>query len=118
MALKFLPLSFRFDYIGSPGNGGTSVLKLRATVDGIKVIDGVPGEGLLSEGLVSAAQSWRGVVGFLAQQEACAFFTDGNIDGEYPWPDRMAVKGKENAATDLIAIGSSPKVAVNSTWLG
>lgn len=104
MALKFLPLSLRFDFRGFPGSGGTSVLRLYATADGTKVIDGVPDEGLLSEGLVSAVQSWRGVVGFLAEQEACAFFTDGNIEGEYPWPDLMAVKGKENAAADLVAI--------------
>ena len=104
MALKFLPLTIRFDYFGSPGTGGTSLLKLRATEDGIKTSNGVPAEGLVSEGLVSSAVGWRGVVTFLAQNEACAFYTDGNTNGEFPWPDGMKMKTKENAATDLIAM--------------
>lgn len=104
MALKFQPLTLRFDYSGAPGNAGRSVLKLRATTDGIKMIDGVLGEGLLSEAEVDPAEGWRGIVRFLARQEACAFFTDGNVEGEYPWPDLMVVKAKENTATDLIAI--------------
>lgn len=103
MALKFLPLTIRFDYFGSPGNGGSSKLALSKGTSGIKVVDGVPGEGDMRTGQVASEGGWRGVISYMVQEEVCAFFTDGSTDGEYPWPDRMTIKGAENFATELIA---------------
>jgi len=83
MALKFLPLTIRFDYFGSPGTGGTSLLKLRATEDGVKTSNGVPTEGHVSAGQVSSAAGWGGLVTFPALYEACAFYTDGYTRGPH-----------------------------------
>lgn len=103
MAPKFFPLTIRFDYFGAPGNGGSSKLALSKATGGIKVVDGVPGEGDMRTGQVASEAGWRGVISYMVQEEVCAFFTDGSTDGEYPWPDSMAIKGPENFVTDLIA---------------
>ena len=54
-------------------------------------------------GTVAAVRGWRGVIEHLAANEIVAFGTDGDTDGEYPWPATMELEGEGSVASDLVA---------------
>ena len=50
---------------------------------------------LIEDGrIIAAAQDGRGIINCLAQNEIVAFGTDGDTDGEYPWPATMELESE------------------------
>ena len=118
------PFTLSYHSFGAPGCGGVSRLSVGLTAAGdIAVIDALPSEyddeedsgdivylnPVLSKAppakptsgrefrrtrIIAAAQGWRGIINYLAQNEIVAFGTDGDTDGEYPWPATMELEGK------------------------
>ena len=118
------PFTLSYHSFGAPGCGGVSRLSVGLTAAGdIAVIDALPSEyddeedsgniayhnPMLSKAppakptggrefrrtrIIAAAQGGRGIINYLAQNEIVAFGTDGDTDGEYPWPATMELEGK------------------------
>ena len=118
------PFTLSYHSFGAPGCGGVSRLSVGLTAAGdIAVIDDLPSEyadeedsgdivylnPVLSKAppakptggrefrrtrIIAAAQDGRGIINCLAQNEIVAFGTDGDTDGEYPWPATMELEGK------------------------
>ena len=127
------PFTLSYHSFGAPGCGGVSRLSVGLTAAGdIAVIDALPSEyddeedsgdivylnPVLSKAppakptggrefrrtrIIAAAQGWRGIINYLAQNEIVAFGTDGDTDGEYPWPATMELEGEGSVASDLVA---------------
>lgn len=128
-----LSFTLSYHSFGAPGCGGVSRLSVELTTAGdIAVIDDLPSEyddeddsgdivylnPTLSKsppakpdagrefrrtGIIAAAQGWRGIINYIAQSEIVAFGTDGDTDGEYPWPASMELEGESSVASDLVA---------------
>lgn len=118
------PLTLSYSYFGAPGCGGSTTLSISVDDRGnMSVDDDLPSEycdpdetdatsdpdvrpcagEFRRNAVLPASRGWRGVIDYLATNEIVAFFTDGDIRGEYPWPDSMDMEGAGSVASDLIA---------------
>ena len=118
------PFTLSYHSFGAPGCGGVSRLSVGLTAAGdIAVIDALPSEyddeedsgdivylnPVLSKAppakptggrefrrtrIIAAAQGGRGIINYLVQNEIVGFDTDGDTDGEYPWPATMELESE------------------------
>ncbi len=107
MGIRGLRLSF--EYFGSPGTSGVSQLSIRkrATELEVTIIHDLTERHPDDEIVISIGpdRDWRAIVSAIKDDEtACAFFTDGDTSGEFPWPHDMGFEGPRNVATELIAL--------------